>query len=149
MRTTLLRAGVITALALAAAACASTPEPTVIATHEPAANTPETTKRAITFAPPKPDPALTASNFRMQIDGPQITVHLIDNYSVDNAREVFETVQKRQREEDGYFVWMYCDPTEEPIGNGKFAVGAIGAARTGLGDGEGEFTPLPGAVCEV
>lgn len=54
--------------------------------------------------------------------------------------------------DDGYFVKINCasgntERNDNRLANAKFAVGPIGAARTGLDDGEREITMVEGAKC--
>lgn len=54
--------------------------------------------------------------------------------------------------EDGYFVTISCEESGKyesgnRLANGKFAVGSIGAARTGLEEGTSQITPVPDAQC--
>lgn len=56
--------------------------------------------------------------------------------------------------DDGYFVRIYCESSSHLesgniLANAKFAVGNIGAARTGLNDGEKEIKAINGAQCPL
>lgn len=54
--------------------------------------------------------------------------------------------------DDGYFVTIFCEESGKyesgnRLATGKFAVGNIGAARTGLTEGTSEITPVTDAQC--
>ncbi|MGU3654095.1 DUF2510 domain-containing protein [Mycolicibacterium sp. A43C] len=56
--------------------------------------------------------------------------------------------------DDGYFVRIYCESSSELesgniLANARFAVGNIGAARTGLDDGDKEIKAINGAQCPL
>lgn len=68
------------------------------------------------------------------------------------AAIVGELQSKYAVRDDGYFVRINCaygstDRNDNRLANAKFAVGPIGAARTGLADGEREITLVEGAEC--
>lgn len=65
---------------------------------------------------------------------------------------VAELQQKYSDKPDGYFVRINCTSggtteVDNRLANGKFAVGPIGAARTGLDQGHHEFQTLLGKKC--
>lgn len=71
-------------------------------------------------------------------------------------REMFAIVEDLQVKyadrDDGYFVRINCsvggtEHVDNRLANGKFAVGRIGAARTGLDDGDYELSIRPEAHC--
>lgn len=74
---------------------------------------------------------------------------------VDGAnqlRAVFDDVRSGHKAEGGYFVSINCSSgatagADNRLANGKFAVGALGSAKTGLPAGGAEFDMVPGGKC--
>lgn len=70
----------------------------------------------------------------------------------DGLRRVFDAVRAKDRPDGGYFVSINCstggtEMVDNRLANGKFAVGRLGAAQTGLPEGGTEFKLLPEAKC--
>jgi hypothetical protein len=89
-------------------------------------------------------------SYRVVKDGNrQITVE------VDSAkalRAVFDDVRKKYTEDGGYFVSINCSTgatksADNRLANGRFAVGSLGAAQTGLKSGTAEFEVNEGRTC--
>lgn len=84
-------------------------------------------------------------------EGPgYITATVATNASL---REVFDAVRDRYFEDErGYHVQIHCskdahDGRPIVLGSGRFAVGSLGAAQTGLEDGGAEFKAFAGRAC--
>lgn len=76
------------------------------------------------------------------------TAYVVDDLSDDELSRVFQDARKRivgQGGTGGWHVSINCGSYEGPrLGNGVFAVDALGAARTGLdGPGRVKFEALP------
>lgn len=72
--------------------------------------------------------------------------------SVEQARMLLDGLQEVFTTDGGYFVQINCStggtPTSDNrLANGKFAIGAIGAARTGLTAGTGTVELVDNPVC--
>ena len=71
----------------------------------------------------------------------------------DQASQIVGDLQNKYAgHDDGYFVSIYCEESGQfesgnRLVNAKFAIGNIGAARTGLNDGESEIRPVANAQC--
>lgn len=70
----------------------------------------------------------------------------------EDAEAIIADLQRTHIVDDGYFVLINCstggtEGLDNRLANGKFAVGAIGAARTGLDDGSSEVTLNAGREC--
>lgn len=71
----------------------------------------------------------------------------------DGLRAVFDDVRTgKSRPDGGYFVSINCTTggsagADNRLGNGKFAVGQLGAAQTGLPAGGHEFEPVAERTC--
>lgn len=96
------------------------------------------------FVAPLPTPPY---QLREDRDG-WATAYVIDELTDDELSRVFQDARKRiveQGAEGGWFVSVNCGSYEGPrLGNGKFAVDALGAAQTGLAaPGRADFEPLP------
>lgn len=74
--------------------------------------------------------------------------------AADLQRIVAELQRRHADQEDGYFVRINCSTggtsgADNRLANAKFAVGPLGAARTGLDEGQVEFKVVDGAKCPV
>ncbi|WP_435194865.1 hypothetical protein [Streptomyces sp. NRRL F-5630] len=83
--------------------------------------------------------------------GNQRTV-TVEVESTKDTRAVFDAVAKTLNDDAGYFVEINCASggtasVDNRLGNGKKAVGRIGAAGTGLDDGATEYTANKGRTC--
>jgi hypothetical protein len=72
--------------------------------------------------------------------------------STTNLRAVFDAVTKRLTDEAGYSIVINCSTggtarVDNRLANGKYAVGRMGAASTGLKDGGTEFSTNAGQSC--
>ena len=72
--------------------------------------------------------------------------------TADEARGILAALRDDFNAEGGYFVQINCstggtEVADNRIANGEFAVGAVGAARTGLTAGTGTIEVLDGRVC--
>ncbi|WP_432032755.1 hypothetical protein [Streptomyces antibioticus] len=72
--------------------------------------------------------------------------------STSGLRAVFDDVADTLTDKAGYWVQINCSTgstakVDNRLGNGRKAVGNIGAASTGLKDGQTEFETLDGATC--
>lgn len=74
-------------------------------------------------------------------------------YPTEEMTAIIADLQhKHARQDDGYFVRINCSTggtqsVDNRLANGKFAVGAIGALRTGTKEGAHELEMVPGAQC--
>ena len=69
-----------------------------------------------------------------------------------NLRAVFDAVTNDLDDEAGYWVVINCSTggtksVDNRLANGKYAVGRMGAAATGLDDGDSEFSTNKGRSC--
>ncbi|MEV5086864.1 hypothetical protein AB0N18_02755 [Streptomyces griseoincarnatus] len=83
--------------------------------------------------------------------GNQRTVR-VEVETADHLREVFDDVAGKLTEEAAWFVEINCKTggtgkADNRLGNGRKSVGTIGAAGTGMPDGESEFEALPDPKC--
>ncbi|MEU6441361.1 hypothetical protein [Streptomyces sp. NPDC047046] len=83
--------------------------------------------------------------------GNQRTV-TVEVESTKDTRAVFDAVAKTLDADAGYFVEINCSTggtagADNRLGNGKKAVGRIGAATTGLNNGATEYTANKGRTC--
>lgn len=74
--------------------------------------------------------------------------------STKDLRAVFDAVTKDLDDEAGYWVQINCSTggtkdADNRLANGKYAVGRIGAAGTGLKAGSSEFSTNKGRTCPV
>ncbi|GAA2457024.1 hypothetical protein [Streptomyces macrosporus] len=72
--------------------------------------------------------------------------------STKGLKTIFEDVAKDLTEEAGYFITINCasggsDAADNRLANGRKAVGAMGAAATGMDEGATEYEPVKGATC--
>ena len=76
-------------------------------------------------------------------------------YSDAELQQIVADLQSKYgARENGYFVRINCSTggtsgADNRLANAKFAVGALGAARTGLAAGQLEFEPVAGSQCPV
>ncbi|ADT97878.1 hypothetical protein Mspyr1_11960 [Mycolicibacterium gilvum Spyr1] len=100
-------------------------------------------------------PADNAPPYRLEIGEKDSTLRVfVDQlYSPPELESIVVELQKQYRDQpDGYFVQINCaeggsERADNRLANARFAVGAIGAARTGLDDGERKFEPRTGVKC--
>ncbi|MFJ8900020.1 hypothetical protein [Streptomyces sp. NPDC102370] len=83
--------------------------------------------------------------------GTQRTVR-VEVKTADRIEDVFEDVAGKLTEEAAWFVEINCATggtakADNRLGNGRKSVGTIGAAGTGLADGETEFEAQPNPEC--
>lgn len=108
---------------------------------EPAASP---TSPSSTFEAPLPTPP-----YQLREDRDEwATAYVIDDLSDDELSRVFRDARARIIDQGGVGGWhvsINCGSYEGPrLGNGVFAVDALGAARTGLdGPGRVKFEALP------
>ncbi|MCC9712060.1 hypothetical protein E4N62_46765 [Streptomyces sp. MNU76] len=74
--------------------------------------------------------------------------------STKSLKAVFDDVTGKLTEEAGYYVVINCstggtDDVDNRLANGQKAVGSMGAATTGLEDGDTEFSTNPDRTCPV
>jgi ABC-type glycerol-3-phosphate transport system substrate-binding protein len=72
--------------------------------------------------------------------------------TTNDLRAVFDDVTKALTDEAGYIISINCstggnENYEHRLANGKYAVGRMGAATTGLDEGDTEFEPVKGRSC--
>ncbi|MYU21207.1 hypothetical protein [Streptomyces sp. SID8352] len=84
-------------------------------------------------------------------DGNQRTVR-VEVDSTTGLRQVFDDVAAKLTDEAGWFVQINCstggtEKVDNRLANGRKAVGRIGAATTGLKDGDIEFATVDGRSC--
>ncbi|MFJ7337867.1 hypothetical protein ACIQUU_32040 [Streptomyces sp. NPDC101116] len=83
--------------------------------------------------------------------GNQRTVR-VEVESSKDLRAVFDDVADKLTDEAGYFVEINCQTggtgkSDNRLANGKKAVGTVGAASTGLADGQTEYEANKGRAC--
>lgn len=100
-------------------------------------------------------PSAAPPPYRLEIgESPDWLKVFVDKTYPDAALEsiVAELQKKYADEPDGYHVYINCATGVTPsssghrLANARFAVGPIGAARTGLPEGTREFEPVKGAA---
>lgn len=103
-----------------------------------------------------PSAAGTVPPYRLEVsDDRYFDVYIDKLYpEADLQRIVAELQRSHADQEDGYFVRINCSTggtsgADNRLANAKFAVGPLGAARTGLGEGQLEFKVVAGATCPV
>lgn len=77
---------------------------------------------------------------------------IVEVDSTDDLEAVYDAVRDEYDEDGGYLVYLNCSSggtavSDNRLSNGKYAVGNIGAATTGLEDGGSTFELLDGATC--
>lgn len=108
----------------------------------------------LTACSSEPEPAADAPPYTIteQDDsGSQRTVR-VEVKTADRIEDVFNAVADTLDDDAGWFVEISCATggtakADNRLGNGKKAVGATGAAATGLADGETEFEAQPNPEC--
>lgn len=70
----------------------------------------------------------------------------------DGLRQIFDDIRAAQTRESGYWVQINCssgetDTFDNRLANGRFGIGPLGEAQTGLPEGEAEFEPVDGRSC--
>ncbi|WP_277671395.1 hypothetical protein [Saccharomonospora viridis] len=78
-----------------------------------------------------------------------IVVEVDTNTNLDT---VFNDVIDDLTDDAGYYISINCstggtDSVDNRLANGRYAIGGIGQATTGLTDGESEFELVDGATC--
>lgn len=97
----------------------------------------------------------SAMNYRLEIGEKPSTLRVfIDEVpTLAEANKIVADLQGRyEGQDDGYFVTINCSEggtrdVDNRLANGRFAVGSIGAARTGLDDGEREVSLVEDNKC--
>ncbi|MGW3711359.1 hypothetical protein ACWDN6_14575 [Streptomyces albogriseolus] len=108
----------------------------------------------LTACSSEPEPAADAPPYTIteQDDtGNQRTVR-VEVKTADRIEDVFNTVADTLDDEGGWFVEINCSTggtksADNRLGNGKKAVGATGAAATGLDEGGTQFEAQPNPEC--
>lgn len=77
---------------------------------------------------------------------------IVEVESTEGLADVFEAVIADIDEEGGWYVTINCstggtDTSDNRLANGRYAVGNLGAAQTGLDDGETAFETVPDREC--
>ena len=110
--------------------------------------TPAATPATTTTTPPRTRPyTLTVLG-----DG-HLDVGIESVYLTSDLEQIVDELHRKYVDQpDGYFVTFTCAAAgtvalDNVIANAKFAIGAIGAAITGLPAGGSEVVPVPGAKC--
>ncbi|KON72564.1 hypothetical protein M768_13735 [Cellulosimicrobium cellulans F16] len=90
--------------------------------------------------------------FSSTLDGDVYQVLVSQTLTPDDARAIVTKLQEAQTAEGGYFVQINCSTgatvsADNRQANGKFAIGTLGAAQTGLEEGAFEATLVDGATC--
>jgi hypothetical protein len=106
------------------------------------------------FTPAAP-PAMTVPSYRLEVGEKPSTLDVfVDKTptSAEAAQIVGDLQGKYAGKDDAYFVTINCSKggtrdVDNRLANGKFAVGSIGAARTGLDDGAREVSLVEGNKC--
>lgn len=96
-----------------------------------------------------------APAYRLQIGKKpsSLEVYVSKMPTYGEAQAIIADLQRKfEDKDDGYFVSINCSEggtrdVDNRLGNGKFAIGAIGAARTGLDEGQYEVALVDGAKC--
>jgi hypothetical protein len=88
----------------------------------------------------------------VQQDGSAITAVVDQTITDRDAWLITQSISRTDLDEGGYFVLINCatggtDTTDNRQANGKIAVGALGAAQTGLNQGGFDAELLDGATC--
>ena len=135
-------------ISLTLAGCSSSTAPT--ATPDSAAAAPSTTTTTAAAATPQP------AAYTLQQDSDReyrALVTTADSHSLRLAWEKIRAQFLSAGDPGGYFVRFDCEIGDDPttaanrLANAKVAVGARGAAQTGLREGKSEFTMNSGARC--
>ncbi len=100
-------------------------------------------------------PGTDVPTYRLQIGEKPSTlnVYVTELPTSGEAALIVEDLQHQYADrDDGYFVQIYCEErgqfeAENRLFMGKFAVGSVGAARTGLPEGAKEIEPVRNAQC--
>lgn len=94
--------------------------------------------------------------YRLEVtDKRYFDVYVDKLYPAADLRRIVADLQQRHADqEDGYFVRINCSTggtsgADNRLANAKFAVGPLGAARTGLDEGKVDFEIVDGAQCPV
>ncbi|MFE0808199.1 hypothetical protein ACFW34_12035 [Streptomyces sp. NPDC058848] len=100
-------------------------------------------------APAAKPPAYTV--VEQEVEGNRRIV-VVEVDSTKNLRAVFDAVTKDLTDEAGYFVEINCstggtDKVDNRLANGRYAVGRMGSAATGLDEGGSDFSTNEGRSC--
>lgn len=84
--------------------------------------------------------------------GGNITVEVDTLPTKKQMTAIVTDLQSKQTDEDGYFVSINCSTgatksADNRLGNGKFGIGALGKARTGLNEGQIDVQVNEGRTC--
>ncbi|OBG21540.1 hypothetical protein A5768_25890 [Mycolicibacterium fortuitum] len=101
------------------------------------------------------DATSAAPAYRLQVGKKpsSLEVYVSKTPTYGEAQPIITDLQRKfEDKDDGYFVSINCSAggtrdVDNRLANGKFAIGAIGAARTGLKEGQHEVTLVDGAKC--
>ncbi|MCZ4613350.1 hypothetical protein [Rhodococcus qingshengii] len=142
---------VVAVTALTLVGCSSSEgDPVAVATTTTAATT-TTSATPKTTASPKTTPAVMR-DFWIRVDRDGYATMNVNGTYTDAELESAFNEQKRiwtsTKKGDGWFIEINCGDSQSAEGgarqaNGKFAITALGAARTGLEKGGSEFEALP------
>lgn len=77
---------------------------------------------------------------------------VIEVDTTDSLRAVFDAVTGQLDDDAGYYVQINCSTggtktMDNRLANGRYAVGRLGAATTGLNEGDTEFSTNPDRTC--
>lgn len=91
-------------------------------------------------------------NYRLEVDGETYRLEFTSMITAREARWVTWSLMRSQSSPGGYFVQMNCSTggtgeSDNRLANGKFAVGALGKAQTGLKAGTQETALVDGVTC--
>ncbi|WP_212822316.1 hypothetical protein [Polymorphospora rubra] len=84
-----------------------------------------------------------------QTDNGHITIEV---ESTKGLRAVFDDIRGKQSAEGGYWVWIDCasggtESVANRLASGRFAIGTLGRAQTGLDEGEVAWEVNEGRSC--
>ncbi|MEU2443545.1 hypothetical protein ABZ588_08495 [Streptomyces althioticus] len=77
---------------------------------------------------------------------------IVEVDTTKSLRAVFDAVTDQLDDEAGYYVQINCSTggtktMDNRLANGRYAVGRMGAAVTGMDEGDAEFSTNPGRDC--
>ena len=65
----------------------------------------------------------------------------------DNLDAVFDDIIGDLTDDAGYYISINCSSSDNRLANGRYALGGIGQATTGLDHGESELERVESATC--
>lgn len=81
-------------------------------------------------------------------DAPDLAVYIDELYTVEQMTAIVNELQEQYAgTNDGYWVYINCIEGDNRLANAQFADGPMGAARTGLRDGEHVLRVIEGKKC--